>query len=43
MVHYKQVSLRLEIDIVKELQERGYNISQLVRNFLRKKLEENKE
>lgn len=38
MAKYKQVMLTLDRLVVKELKELGFNISGLVRNFLRNKL-----
>ena len=39
MSKYKQVMLTLDPDVVKKLKELNYNISGLVRTFLKEKLE----
>lgn len=39
---YDIMTLTLEKELVQKLRQQGYNISQLVRNFLREKLEKEK-
>ena len=42
MKKYKQTILTLEENVINELHGFGYNISAIVRNFLRNKLEKEK-
>ncbi len=40
MAKYKQVTLTLDGKMVKALQDKGFNISKLVRIYLKKRLED---